>query len=156
MNERVVEILVYIMSQIRGRNGNLNELEVISQDLLNRGYSQNDISSAFSWLLEKFKNNIEEIVKNSGPTSAFSFRILHELEQMIITPEAYGYVLQLKALELLDDFDVEQIIERTMMLGTTHIDIPQIKAIIASVISQNNGSFESDVLSTDDDSPVIN
>lgn len=154
MNERVVEILVYIMNQIRSNKGDLNQLEVLSQDLLNRGYSQNEISSAFSWLLDKIRNNFEELVKNSGPSSSFSFRILHDLEQMIITPEAFGYLLQLKALELLDDYDVEQIIERAMMLGTTQVDLDQLKAIIASVISQQNSTFDGDAF-PGDETPII-
>ncbi len=137
MNERVVEILVYIMNQLRSKKGNLNQLELLSRDLLDRGYTENEISSAFSWLMERIESGYEELVRQTAPASSFSFRVLHELEQMIILPEAYGFLLQMKALGLLDDFDVEQVIERAVMLGSSKVDVPAIKAIIASVLAQD-------------------
>lgn len=146
MNERVVEILVFIMNQIRGNKSKLNKLEVLSQDLLNRGYSQNEISSAFSWLFERIRNDIEEIVKNTGTQSDFTFRVLHDLESMILSPEAYGYLLQLKELDLLDDFDVEQAIERAVMIGTPYVDLEEMKSIVASILSQQSGQFNGSYL----------
>ncbi|MDQ7053280.1 MAG: DUF494 family protein [candidate division KSB1 bacterium] len=153
MNERVVEILVYIMNHLRSKKGNLNQLELLSRDLLDRGYTENEISSAFSWLMERLEAGYEEIIRQTAPASSFSFRVLHELEQMIILPEAYGYLLQMKALGLLDDFDVEQVIERAVMLGSSKVDMPAIKAIIASVLAQDlpfdDGFF------SDEETPII-
>ncbi len=153
MNERVVEILVYIMNHIRNKKGNLNQLEVLSQDLLNKGYTENEISSAFTWLMEKIGGGFDEILKQTSPVSSFSFRVLHDLEQMIISPEAYGYLIQMKELGLLDDFDVEQVIERAVMLGSSQIDIWAIKAIIASVLFQDQSFGQG--FYTDDENPTI-
>ncbi len=153
MNERVVEILVYIMNQIRNRKGDLNQLDLLSRDLLNRGYTENEISSAFTWLMEKMGSEVEELVKHSGPVSSFSFRVLHELEQMIITADAYGYLLQMKELGLIDDFDMEQVIERAVMLGSTRVDLQTIKAIVASVLSYDR-PFNDGFL-FHDDAPTI-
>lgn len=145
MNERVVEILVFIMNHIRGDKSNLNNLELLSQDLLSKGYSQNEISSAFSWLFERIRNNFEEIVKNEGPGNAYAFRVLHELEAMMLTPAAHGYLLQLKELEILDEFDMEQAIERAMLMGNATIDLAEVKEIVASILAQGfsgmNGSY---------------
>ena len=154
MNERVVEILVYIMDQIQSNKASLNQLEAFSQDLLNRGYTQNEISSAFSWLIEKIQSNFDEVVHNEGPISSFSFRVLHELEQMVISPEAYGYILQLKELGLLDDTGVEQVIERAMMIGATQLDLFEIKSIVATVISPQMGMLGGGLFLSDDE-PMI-
>lgn len=140
MNERVVEILVFIMNQIRGNKANLSKLEVISKDLLSKGYSQNEISSAFSWLFEKIRNNYEEILRNTEASHEFSFRVLHDLETMIISPPAYGYLLQLKELGIFDDLDIEQAIERAMMIGTSPVDLEEIKAIAAFILAQQSNS----------------
>jgi len=43
MNERVVEILVYIMNEMQGEKAAPNHMELISRDLLQRGYSENEI-----------------------------------------------------------------------------------------------------------------
>ena len=145
MNERVVEILVFIMNQIRGNKANLSKLDLISRDLLSKGYSQNEISSAFSWLFEKIRNNFEEILTNTEESHEFSFRILHDLETMIISPQAFGYLLQLKELGIFDDLDIEQAIERARLLGTGTIDSEEMKAIAAYILAQQssggNGSY---------------
>lgn len=139
MNERVVEILVFIMNQIRGNKNNLARLELISRDLLNKGYSQNEISSAFSWLFERIKSDFEEILRDTDVHSEHAFRILHDLEAMILTPQAYGYLIQLKELGILDDFDIEQAIERAMLLGAATVDVEEIKAIAAYLLAQQSG-----------------
>ncbi len=138
MNERVVEILVFIVNQIREDREFLSNLDLLSEDLLDKGYSQNEITSAFSWLLDRTDADFEEILKNVNPESGFSFRVLHDLEAMIISPEAYGYLLQLKSLDLLDDFEIECIIERSMMLGSSEVDLIEIKPIVASILAQTN------------------
>ena len=101
MNERVVEILVYIMSEMRGGKSAPNNLEILSRDLLQRGYTENEISSAFSWLYERQESENEEVVAICGPTLQGAVRVLHDLERVVISPEGYGYLLQLKHLGIL-------------------------------------------------------
>ena len=133
MNERVVEILVYIMAEIRGQKSHANKLESISRDLLQRGYSQHEISFAFSWLFERYQDEAEEVARHTGPTLRGSFRVLHEAEKMIISREAYGYLLQLKQLNLLNDLEIEHIIERAMMAGADRITEADVKVMVASL-----------------------
>lgn len=141
MNERVVEILVYIMNEMRGEKAALNHLEVISRDLQQRGYTENEISSAFSWLYERYQHASEELVRHTGPTLPGSFRVLHDMERIVIAPAGYGYLLQLKHLGILDDAEVEQVIEHAMMIGATRLSEEAIKSIVASTLfnSDNGG-----------------
>lgn len=145
MNERVVEILVYIMTEMDGKQSQPDRLEVISRDLLHRGYTQNEISFAFSWLFERYEGETEELQRNNGATLAASFRVLHEAERMIIAREAYGYLLQLKQLRLLNDVQIEFVIERAMMSGLSRVNEAEVKALAAAVLfnpeSANAGSF---------------
>lgn len=94
---------------------------------------------------EKIRNNFEEILTNTEESHEFSFRILHDLETMIISPQAFGYLLQLKELGIFDDLDIEQAIERAMLLGTGTIDSEEMKAIAAYILAQQssggNGSY---------------
>jgi len=153
MNDRVVEILVFLMSKIRSRKSNLHKLELLSENLLTRGYSQNEISSAFSWLFERIEDDLEEIVKFNGAGNNQSFRILHDMESLLISPEAYGYLIQLRELRLIDDADIEQVIERVMMVGTSRVNTEEIKIIVASLLSQDDGGFKGQF--TSDGAPVI-
>ncbi|MFQ5824643.1 MAG: DUF494 family protein [bacterium] len=134
MNERVVEILILIMSEIKRNSKSGKKLELLSKDLVQRGYTENEISSAFSWLLDRLKSESEELIPNQGPTLKCSFRHLHEIERSIISTEAYGYIIQLKELNIIDEMEVEQILERAMMLGTSQVSVGDIKSIVASML----------------------
>jgi uncharacterized protein Smg (DUF494 family) len=142
MNERVVEILVYIMNEMRGEKAAPNHLEIISRDLQRRGYTENEISSAFSWLYERYQNENEELLRHTGPMLPGSFRVLHDLERIVIAPEGYGYLLQLKHLGILDDVEIEQVIERAMMLGATRLSEDEIKSLVASALFNSDGASD--------------
>ncbi len=134
MNERVVEILVYIMSEIRGNNDSSKHLELLSKDLIKKGYTESEISSAFSWLLNRLRFETEEVIQNEGSILKNSFRVLHEIENSIIKTEAHGYIIQLKELGIINELDVEQILEKAIMLGTAMVDVEDIKSIVASML----------------------
>ncbi len=142
MTERVVDILVYIMSEIRDGKPAPNHLEVISRDLQDRGYTKNEISSAFSWLYERCQADNEELVHHAGPTLENSFRVLHDMERIVISPEGYGYLLQLKHLGILGDAEIEQTIERAMMLGTTRLSEAAVKSLVASTLFNLEGASD--------------
>ncbi|MDZ7289939.1 MAG: DUF494 domain-containing protein [candidate division KSB1 bacterium] len=142
MNERVVEILVYIMNEIRGGRPMPDNLELISRDLMQRGYTESEISSAFSWLFERYQSESEELVRHVGSTLPGSTRVLHDVERVIISPEGYGYLLQLKHLGILSDVEMEQIIERAMMLGATRLSEAAIKSLVASTLFNFEGAAE--------------
>ena len=146
MNERVVEVLVYIMNEIRDDKQAATKLDMLSRDLLQRGYTENEISSAFTWLFDRYKVDFEELLRHRDPASNHSFRILHDLERLVISPVAQGYLLQLRALGLLDDADIEGVIERAMMTGSPRIDENEIKSIVASMLFNPQGLPEGSFL----------
>src|SRR5213592_2402131 len=113
MNERIVEILIYIMSEMQSDKG-IAEIDV--RDLKDRGYTQSEIAAAFSWLYDKIKLNEVSMKRESIPVEG-SRRVLHEGEKQMLSIEAQGYLIQLRELELLDDQDLELVIERTVASG---------------------------------------
>jgi uncharacterized protein Smg (DUF494 family) len=138
MNDRIIDILILILSEIRKSDARPAKLELLSKDLLKKGYTETEISSAFSWLLSRLKNDTEEIVQNQKAFND-SFRILHEIEQSVITPEAYGYLVQLRELELINEMDVEFVLERALMLGVSKVHVSDIKNIVAAMLFNPEG-----------------
>jgi len=134
MNERVVEILIYIMSAIRKNHKVTQKLDLLSQNLIQQGYSESEISSAFTWLLDRLNYESEELIQRQSPTLKNSFRHLHEVERAVITTAAYGYIIQLAELGIIDNMDVEQILERALMLGLAEVGVEDIKAIVAAIL----------------------
>lgn len=145
MNERVVEILIYIMSEIRADQQVSGDLDLLSKDLIQQGYTESEISSAFTWLLSRLRSDSEELVEQQSPSFKSSLRHLHEIERSVISVEAYGYLLQLKELGIIQEPDVEQVLERAMMMGASHIAVHDIKSIVASMLlnseSVTDGNF---------------
>ncbi len=154
MNERVVEILIYIMNEIRKNQSGLKKLDLLSKDLLKQGYTEGEISSAFSWLLNKLRNESDELVAEAEAASKHAFRVLHEVELSVITTAAYGYLIQLRELGIVDELDMEQCLERAMMLGTSKVDIDDMKAIAASILHQHDGLGDGAYLFFDEQ-PII-
>lgn len=134
MNERVVEILIYIMSAIRKNTRLSQKLDLLSRSLIQKGYSESEISSAFTWLLDRLNYDSEELIQKQGPALKHSLRHLHEYERSIISTEAYGYIIQLRELNIINEMDVEQILERSMMIGASHVGIEEVKSIVASML----------------------
>lgn len=143
MKEKVVEILIYIMSEMQG-NKRLSEIDLT--DLVRRGYTQSEISAAFSWLYDNLFLKEGSATIRSKPAKG-SWRILHEAEKFIVSTECQGYLIQLRELGLLDDGDIENVIERAMMSGLESISSQDIQGIVASVLlakgSSNDGSNRS-------------
>lgn len=130
MNERIVEILIYIMSEMQANKG-ITEIDV--RDLKEKGYTQSEISAAFSWLYDNMRLNEVGVTRASAPTM-HSRRILHDVEKQMLSTEAQGYLIQLRELKVLDDRDLELVIERAVMSGVEMLTPAEVQEIVTSVL----------------------
>jgi uncharacterized protein Smg (DUF494 family) len=135
MQERIVEIILYLVSELRS-NKRLSDVDVSS--LTRDGYTQSEISSAFSWLFERLSLGKSMTDVTSG--SSTSHRMLNDTEKMVVESQAYGYLIQCQQLGLLNNSDVETIIERIMMAGFTTIGLPEMKSFVAGYLFDLEGS----------------
>ncbi len=142
MNERVVEILTYIMSEIRKNQNITMKLDLLSENLIQQGYSQSEISSAFTWLLDRLNNDTEELIERQQPLMSSSVRHLHEIERAMLTVPAQGYLIQLRELGIIDELDLEQILEHSMMLGHGNVAVDDIKTIVAAMLFSSEPGFD--------------
>jgi uncharacterized protein Smg (DUF494 family) len=140
LGDRVLEIVVMLMSHIRETRGQLDNLEDISEALKSQGFTENEISSAYSWILDQLQTEsqlLQNLSHNNG-----SFRILSEVERQHLTPSAFGYLLQLKHLGLLNDGQMELVLERGLLMGPPPISLEQIKIIVGTVLFHETGRPE--------------
>ncbi len=142
MNERVVEILIYLMSEIRRSQSVSPKLDILSHNLIEKGYTQSEISSALTWLLDRLDHESEEVLHKQTPAFKDSFRHLHEIERSIISTDAYGYLIQLRELEIIDEMDFEQILERALMLGISQVNIGDMKSVVASILGSTDNILD--------------
>jgi uncharacterized protein Smg (DUF494 family) len=128
MQEKIVEILLQVLNEIQKTNKPLAEVDITA--LEKKGYTSSEISTAFSWLIDRIQ------AKKSGKekTRTRSFRILHSAEKEVISSEAFGYLLSLHELNLISNAELETIIERAMMSGFDKLDQEDIRGIALTVI----------------------
>ena len=130
MKEKVIEILMYLMSEMRDSKA-LADIDMT--DLKSRGYTQSEISAAFNWLHENSQSRDTRQGQHNDNITG-SRRVLHDAEKSALSTEAQGYLIHLRELDLLTDADVESIIERSMMTGFERLSVPEVRTIVAVVL----------------------
>jgi len=113
--QRIMEIISFMMSELR-QHRPLNDIDV--DELQRRGYTEGEISAAFSWIMER---NTEPVkTPKTEQATANSFRILHGIEADLISPEAWGLLLSYRDLGFLQSADIESVLDRAMVMGADH------------------------------------
>ena len=141
MYERVIEIIAYIVNELSTDHTleDSGKFDVLSQKLADNGYTESEINFAFSWILEKAK--FDSTNETEVPLIR-SHRILHDFEKLAISPGAYGYLIQLHELELIDDMEMEQIIEKALLSDSSPVSVNEMKDIVANLIFKPNDIME--------------
>ncbi len=130
MYDRIIEIIVFVIAELR-KNKTINEVDL--GELKKLGYSKSEISTAFSWIVDKLEfsgqNNSETEFVNKG-----AFRVFHEVESELFTKEALGEMMQLHTFGLLSNEHIESLIEKTVMTGGIQVDSNRLRSYVADVV----------------------
>jgi len=128
MNERVIEIILYLVSQIRQDTPiELIDVKRLSAD----GYTDVEIGAAFSWIADHAVFGSER-----SSSARTGFRVLHESERMLFETESYGYLLQLIEIGVLTDMDLEIIINRAQVAGLSNLDVLDVKELVGMLLAE--------------------
>ena len=149
MNERVLEIVVYIvdtMSSEADESVINREIEGISERLMKQGYSEKEIDSAFLWLSENLddleKNNMFDFDKILSQFPESNWSAIAESEQH---PFSKKNPEPLRELDIVGDEEIEYILDNSLRMGKHGVTISEIKAKINNLILNpddfSNGSF---------------
>ncbi len=141
MRDRFLEIVVFLISQLKDNQGYIDDIEEVSAYLKNQGFADQEISSAYSWILDRLQTNTEffhESARSSNATRVFS-----EAERQHFSPDAIGYVLQLSNLGLLKEEQIESVLERGVLVWPAPVSLEQMKILIDSVMFSDSISGES-------------
>ena len=132
MQERIIEIIIYLLEQFQQKPNKDSAID-LSKVLISRGYTDSEINLAFSWV----SNHLQTRTIEHEEDYAFdSEEELTDLEKLVITPEAYGYLIQIYQLGMLKDYDIEDVIDKAVSDGggNKHITLDDVKTITASLI----------------------
>ena len=138
MQNNVVDLIIYLVKRVHIGA----KLKDIKLDKL-RGYNHSEISAAYSWLIQKHESG--ELVGDQAEVKNLPApRVLHPNERSRISAEAYGYILELYYLGILDARRMERLIEYAMLRVDIEItDVADVKEWVAGMI------FDSEYLGSD-------
>jgi uncharacterized protein Smg (DUF494 family) len=148
MDERLVEIIIAIVDRLVDREILSNTVEDLTQSLVAEGYGVAEINTAFMWLYHTVDESFFEegrVLPEFG--SKANLRMLNDFEKSLITPQAYGYILQLSQLGMLDDLQIEELIERAIFSCAETVELNDVKRIVPSIILEGVPGFRPRLIS---------
>ena len=115
--QRVVGLAMHLLREIRAQRLALDDIEELSDELRGQGYSDSEINAAFDWVYDRVDGvNPSEVIYRADANRK-SYRVLHPAERAVITPAAYGQLIEMRDLGMLDLEDFERIIDRALAIG---------------------------------------
>jgi uncharacterized protein Smg (DUF494 family) len=143
MQERIIEIIIFLLEQFQQKPDKDSGTD-LSEELASRGYTDHEINLAFSWVT----NHLQTRSMNGSNDYDTAPAEDVDLEKLIITPEAYGYLIQVYHLGMLKEYDIEDVIDRALSVGSNHITLDDVKKVTAAIIfnsepGSNNLFFQS-------------
>ncbi len=127
MRERMFHIVNLIVEHLLKENS-LSIYEPDMAELLHsHGFEADEISEAFHWLHHFAPGGESGIGDGTGTGTAF--RALSDDERLALTPEAYGYLIEIQRMGLIDDTMREEILQRALSLVEDEITRDDIRAM---------------------------
>ncbi|MFQ6007538.1 MAG: DUF494 family protein [Candidatus Zixiibacteriota bacterium] len=140
MRNRIFEIVVYLIDCLQGDPGRFTATEELWEELEAQGYSDDEISSAYSWFLKRFGSTPQRFY-SSFPREHSSQRILTVAERRQLTTEAHGFLIKLLNHSLLNDEQLEAILDHVSAYGPRPATLDHIKLIASSVLISDMDEF---------------
>ncbi len=130
MNERIIEIILYLINQIR-KDIPIESIDV--KGLASDGYTDAEIGMAFSWIADRAVFGTE----GEASKTTRSFRILHDSERMLFRTDAYGYMVLMMQIGLLNEGEFEMIVNRAQIAGYQGLGIAEVKELVSSLLAES-------------------
>ena len=150
MDERILEIVIYMVSRLRERPDERPQISEMSHDLQSQGFTEREISSAYSWMFDRYGGDFDRL-STRDEISLSSVRVLSPRERMAVSADAFGYLARLVALNILRLSDLEEIVEACVQSGRHEVTIDEMKLIVSGALfGPDARAFGATALRTDE------
>ncbi|MEE4246395.1 MAG: DUF494 domain-containing protein [Kangiellaceae bacterium] len=136
MKNDVLDVLMYIFEHFQDQEFVvLDEANKLTDELNEIGFSNNDISSALTWIdgLVDMRESAESN-EATATVAVTSTRIFSEPECKALSQQARGFIYHLEQLGVLDSITREIVIDRVMALDMVEVDLEQVQWIAMMVL----------------------
>lgn len=134
MDKKLFDVLEMVLKELQSSYAGEIPVQHVIDFLEEKGFSEDEISLAMSWLLgnEETAENLVDKPETSLPRPMW--RSLNEDEQDAISPNAFGYLFRLRELDILTDTMMERIIDQAVRLHTNNLDVEDMKELVTAVV----------------------
>lgn len=143
MDSRILEIVFYLMDHFEEGDGQSVSISDFSADLKTLGYSEEEISSAYNWVMDHF-TGVGENLYSGFSEAPGACRILTEIERARLSPEAYGLLIKLTNVGVLSGEQFERVLDRITLMTTLSIGVEQTKLLVTAVLFNEHTEFDSE------------
>ncbi|MBN1558664.1 DUF494 family protein [candidate division KSB1 bacterium] len=147
MEKRFLDVLTFVLNEISENTDGDLDLQTVIDVLQDEGYSEDEISSAMSWIMNHGDplDRITTEQKSDIPRPVW--RSLNDIEEETISPNAYSYLFHLRELNILTDDNLEKVIDRAVDLRLTRMSVEDMKDLVTAVVlnfedSASKGYFQ--------------
>jgi len=134
-NHRLIELVLFL-ARVFTAQERIDIID-IEKSLTRQGYSTVEINTAVSWFTDVLEDDLVGFTDGSF-TSEDSFRIQGALERRLLTPDAFGFLLNLRSLGLINDIMYEGLLNHLLLLGIARADKGMIEDIVVSDMFGDN------------------
>jgi uncharacterized protein Smg (DUF494 family) len=133
VRDRILEIVVFMIDNLGGEQMPPADIVDLLATLETMGYSEGEISTAYFWFLERFNNGPEHYY-SKFPERQLANRVLTEAERARFSTEAYGFLIKLLGMAIVDNEQFESVLDRAGFLSSHPMSLEQAKTLVSSVI----------------------
>ena len=131
------------MDNLRTSAAEPSSFSEMSGDLRSLGYSEDEISSAYSWMLDNVTGSHGVVLADLSTVSPWH-RILSPAERARFTSKAYAYLMSRTHSGEIDGQMLEELLDRVEFLGTMPVDVDQLESISQAIESEMPEQYYSD------------
>ena len=146
MDPRILEIVFCLMDYVQDSGDDMENMSDYSSSLRNLGFTEQEISTAYNWILGHSGLPAENLYCMI-PERSGSNRVLTESERAHLTSEAHGFLLRLFNLGILDHEQFEAVLDRLTLSGRRLVTPEQVKLMVSAVLFNEFGRTDRDLLS---------
>ena len=131
MRERVLAIVNLIAKYVLGaEDAPINEQELVAE-LMSVGFEAEEINDAFSWMETVSLQSPADRLTESALQPPQTYRMFTPEEQQALSTEGIGFLVKVRAMGLLSDDILEEVIDRAVRAAEDPLSLQEVKMITA-------------------------
>jgi Smg protein len=133
MDTKIMDAVGLIGKIVSENWESIGDIEEVSQELENQGFSNRQIADAFRWIEQNTLGSDTDIMSAEGGVNSNPppVRVLSAIEASKLKPAAVGLVMKLYERGLVDNLILEDILERAVRSESEEVDLKEMRRLTA-------------------------